>query len=98
MQCVDLFTYKLSSGLCSPPLPLERGDGEGIADIKPCVLFIFSLRQMPIFYLLPSLKLTNFLVVKTPMLPPNACDRSRQVVGYSQIRKSRAVMGDVDFQ
>ena len=53
---------------------------------------------MRIFYLLPSLKLTNFLVVETPMLPPNACDRSQQVVGCSQIRKSRAVIGCADFQ
>ncbi|EKX96347.1 hypothetical protein HMPREF9151_02444, partial [Hoylesella saccharolytica F0055] len=80
------------------PLPLERGDGEGIADIKPCVLFIFSLRQMRIFYLLSSLKLTNFLVVEIPMLSPNACDRSQQVVSCSQIRKSRVVIGCADFQ
>ncbi len=78
--------------------PLRKGRWRGDCLYQTlCTIYICS-KVNAYFYLLPSLKLTNFLVVKTPMLPPNACDRSRQVVGCSQIRKSRAVMGDVDFQ
>ena len=78
--------------------PLRKGRWRGDCLYQTlCTIYICS-KVNAYFYLLPSLKLTNFLVVKTPMLPPNVCDRSRQVVGYSQICKSRTVMGDVDFQ
>ena len=61
--------------------PLRKGRWRGDCLYQTlCTIYICS-KVNAYFYLLPSLKLTNFLVVKTPMLPPMlAIEASRLLV------------------